>query len=112
MKDLIGEMELDEAAAIAFREAIATLPAVLEAVREAKKAARKAARKKVAKQAPFNGLLDWVRSNVGESDATMIEQACGDTTDGLRAQLMHKDAAMTKLRAMLALKGASDELPP
>ena len=70
-----------------FRAAIAKLPEVLEALRAAKHAARKAARKKVAKQAPLNGLLDWVRSNIGESDATAIEQARGDTTEGLRAQL-------------------------
>ena len=62
-----------------------------------------AARKKAAKQAPFNGLLDWVRSNVGESDATMIEQACGDTTDGLRAQL---NKAMDALRAVEAFKAS------
>ena len=93
-------MELDEAAATEFREAIATLPAVLEAVREAKKAARKVARKEVAKQTPFNGLLDWVRSNVGESDAMLIEQARGDTTDGLRAELKKAQARIKELETM------------
>ena len=44
LKDLIGEMELEEAEASAFRDAIAELPAVLEAAREAKAAAKWKAR--------------------------------------------------------------------
>ena len=86
----------------------------------AQRAARTAARKRVAKQTPFNGMLEWVRANVGDSAATMIEQARGDTTDGLRAQLALKDKALTdtgkamaKLRASLqaaqARKGSSGE---
>ena len=111
LKDLIGEMELEEAEASAFRDAIAELPAVLEAAREAKAAAKKAAKKKVAKQAPFNGLLDWVRANVSDEEAAAIERARGDTTDGLRAQLALKDAELQKARSRIeVLEGVSGEI--
>ncbi len=50
--------------------------------------------RKVVEQAPFNGLLDWVRSNIGDDEAAAIERARGDTTDGLRAQLSLKDEAL------------------
>ena len=95
----------------AFRAAIAELPAVLEAAREAKEAAKKAAKKEVAKQAPFNGLIDWVRSNMGDEEAAAIERARGDTTDGLRAQLALKDAELQKARSRIeVLEGVSGEI--
>ena len=76
-----------------------------------RKAAEKAAKKKVAKQAPFNGLLDWVRANVSDEEAAAIERARGDTTDGLRAQLALKDAELQKARSRIeALEGASGEI--
>eukprot|EP01045_Picozoa_sp_COSAG04_P014024 COSAG04_NODE_1029_length_8668_cov_5.545104_2_plen_144_part_00 len=112
LKDLIAEMELEEDEASTFREAIATLPAVLEAAQEAKKAAakkaaEKAAKKQVTEQAPFNGLLEWVRSNLGDDMATAIERARGDTIERLRVQLSLKDEALAGKDEALADKDAA-----
>ena len=50
--------------------------------------------------APFDGLLAWVRTaHVGESDATAIEQAHGDTTEVLRAQLKKALARIGELES-------------
>ena len=52
---------------------------------------------KQAKQAPFEGLLAWVRSNLGEDEAAAIEHARDGSIDGLRAQLA---AAQAKIRTL------------
>ena len=119
LKDLIGKMELDEAAAaVAFREAIAQLPGVLYEAAQTAKAAEEAAAKaaKAVEEAKQRREQEKQRREQEESMDhawSVLEDRLGlQKDDGATMESLRETIAALRAAELAAKSAAAEGEPP